>query len=181
MRPPGSVPETLFLRMCIRCGECLQACPNDVLQPASLEQGIEGLWAPRVVADWSGCEVSCNNCGQVCPTGAIRAIPLDEKRNARMALAVVNEKTCLPYAGVEECQLCVDECKAAGYNAIEFRMVGSQMDDQGNPIEGAGFHAPIVLVDTCVGCGLCAWHCDAPDEAIKVLRLGANVANWPAS
>ena len=73
VRPPGSVPEPQFLTLCIRCGECFRACPNDALQPLGFAQGLEGLWTPHLVADWSGCETSCNNCGQVCPTGAIRA------------------------------------------------------------------------------------------------------------
>ncbi|MHB8898215.1 MAG: 4Fe-4S binding protein [Thermoguttaceae bacterium] len=124
VRPPGSLPEPTFLAACIRCGECFQACPNDVLQPMAFQQGIVGLWTPHVVADWSGCEPSCNNCCQVCPTGAIRPIPLQEKRVARMALAVVNQETCLPYAGRRECQICVDECAASGYNALEFMTVG---------------------------------------------------------
>ncbi len=76
--------------MCIRCGECFKVCPNNVLQPEGFEQGLEGLWTPRVEANWAGCESSCNACGQVCPTGAIRALPMDEKRVARMGLAIVN-------------------------------------------------------------------------------------------
>jgi len=71
VRPPGSVPEQEFLQLCIRCGECFKACPNNVLQPQFFQQGFEGLWAPMVNADWAGCESSCNACGQVCPTGAI--------------------------------------------------------------------------------------------------------------
>ncbi|MCA8987459.1 MAG: 4Fe-4S binding protein, partial [Planctomycetaceae bacterium] len=123
VRPPGSVPEQEFLQMCIRCGECFKACPSDVLQPLGFQQGLEGLWTPQVVADWSGCSFSCNNCGQVCPTGAIRELPIEEKRVARMGLAIVNENTCLPYAGKDACQLCVDECHLAGYHAIEFLQV----------------------------------------------------------
>ena len=38
VRPPGSVPEKEFLRLCIRCGECYQACPNNVLQPLGFER-----------------------------------------------------------------------------------------------------------------------------------------------
>ena len=169
VRPPGSVPEEAFLRMCIRCGECLQACPNDVLQPQAFQQGVEGLWTPRVVANWSGCEPSCNNCCQVCPTGAIRAIPLQEKRVARMGLALVNERTCLPYAGREECQLCVDECETSGYDAIEFRTVGTETDDLGAPIEGTGMLAPVVLAEKCVGCGLCQTRCHAINVKTKHL------------
>jgi NAD-dependent dihydropyrimidine dehydrogenase PreA subunit len=154
--------------MCIRCGECFRACPNDVLQPLSFQQGLEGLWTPHVVANWSGCETSCNNCGQVCPTGAIRALPLEEKRVARIGLAVVNRQTCLPYAAQGACQLCVDECQAAGYRAIEFVQVGTEMDASGNPIEGAGLLAPVVLAEKCVGCGLCQTRC----HGINVVQKG---------
>jgi ferredoxin len=165
------VPEELFLRMCISCGECLQACPNDVLQPATLDQGIAGLWTPRVAADWSGCEASCNNCGHVCPTGAIRALPLEEKRVARMGLAVVNQETCLPYAGQGECQLCVDECTTAGYHAIEFVLAGTELDPFGMPIPDSGFLAPVVLADLCVGCGLCQARCFGMNVAADRGRL----------
>ena len=161
VRPPGSVPEQDFLQMCIRCGECFKACPNNVLQPEAFEQGLEGLWTPMVQADWAGCESSCNACGQVCPTGAIRALPLEEKRVARMGLAIVNETTCLPFADQEDCDLCVQECNAAGYHAIEYVQVGTQADEAGAPIEGTGRLAPAVVDHLCVGCGLCQTRCYA--------------------
>jgi ferredoxin len=171
IRPPGSVPEDQFQQLCIRCGECFKACPNNVLQPMGFFDGagvggwsgVKNLWTPRATPNWSGCEPGCNNCGQVCPTGAIRALPLEEKRAARMGLAIVNEKTCLPYAGKEACQLCVDECTAAGYNAIEFIRVGTQPDPDnpdGPPLEDSGFMAPVVQPDKCVGCGLCQTRCN---------------------
>ncbi|MEZ5944292.1 MAG: 4Fe-4S binding protein [Planctomycetaceae bacterium] len=169
VRPPGSVPELEFLQMCIRCGECFKACPSDVLQPLGFQQGLEGLWTPHVVADWSGCSSGCNSCGQVCPTGAIRALPIEEKKAARMGLAIVNESTCLPYAGREACQLCVDECNQAGYHAIEFQQVGTEVDAEGRPIEGTGYLAPVVLADQCVGCGLCQTRCHAINVKTKGL------------
>ena len=181
IRPPGSVPEQEFLEMCIRCGECFKACPNNVLQPLAFEQGIEGLWTPQVVADWAGCESSCNACGQVCPTGAIRALPLDEKRHVRMGLAILNEQTCLPFADRESCQLCVDECNAAGYEAIEFTQVHTKVDESGRPMEGTGYLAPVVIADKCVGCGLCQTRCyginvqqkDLLDESAIIIKAGA--------
>jgi ferredoxin len=169
VRPPGSVPEQQFLDLCIRCGECFRACPNDVLQPLGFQQGLEGLWTPQVKADWAGCEVSCNNCGQVCPTGAILPIPLSVKKQTRIGLAIVNTTTCLPHAQTGECQLCVDECTAAGYNAIEFIGVGTRADDAGNPIEGTTHYAPRVLADRCVGCGLCQSRCYAVNVKDKHL------------
>ncbi len=161
VRPPGSVPEREFLEMCIRCGECFKACPNNVLQVERFQQGLEGLWTPMVIADWAGCESSCNACGQVCPTGAIRALPLFEKKAVRMGLAIVNESTCLPFVGREACDLCVQECNAAGYHAIEYTQVGTEVDVLGQPVEGTGYLAPVVLADQCVGCGLCQTRCYA--------------------
>jgi NAD-dependent dihydropyrimidine dehydrogenase PreA subunit len=174
VRPPGSVPEPLFLDLCIRCGACFQVCPNNVLQPMGFEGGLDGLWTPRVVADWAGCEASCNACGQLCPTGAIRAIPLEEKRVARMGLALVNQRTCLPLAGRDACQLCVEECNSAGYRAIEQMRVGTQVNQNGQPIEGSGFLAPVVVADKCVGCGLCQTRCYAVN--VKTANLLDNSA-----
>jgi len=159
VRPPGSLPETLFLETCVRCFHCIQACPNDALRPMGLEFGLDALWTPRLAADWSGCEPSCANCGQVCPTGAIRPLPIEEKRFARLGLAVVDQAACLPYAGRAECRHCVDQCERAGYRAIEFVRVGTEFDDEGRPIEDTGFLAPVVLADRCVGCGQCENRC----------------------
>lgn len=159
VRPPGSVPEPEFLRLCIRCGECLKVCPNNVLQAEAFEQGLEGLWTPLVNANWAGCESSCNACGQVCPTGAIRALPLEEKRCARMGLATVNQQTCLPLANREACQLCVDECNDAGYGAVEFMRVHTRVDESGQPLDDTGYLAPVVSAVKCVGCGLCQTRC----------------------
>ena len=176
VRPPMSVPEDKFLELCISCGECYKVCPNNVLQSMGFDQGIENLWTPEVVADWAGCEPSCNNCGQVCPTGAIRALPLIEKKVARMGLAEVEHSTCLPWVDEEACQLCVDECNAAGYNAIEFERVHPKLDGSGFSIEGTGFAAPKLIDDLCVGCGLCQSACYRINvSAKKVLKESAIV------
>lgn len=159
VRPPGSVPESDFLDLCIRCGECFKACPNNVLHSVGFSHGLKALWTPKVDANWAGCESSCNACGQVCPTGAIRPLPLDEKRHARMGLAIVNQQTCLPLADRDDCQLCVDECSAAGYDAIEFIAVHTETDHRGMPVEGTGRLAPAVIAELCVGCGLCQTRC----------------------
>ena len=178
VRPPGSVPEGRFRSQCIRCGECLKICPENVIQPAGLEFGIDGLWTPTVTADFSGCKPFCNNCGQVCPTGAIRKLPLDEKRAARLGLAEIDKKTCMPHCQSDKCGLCFDECAAAGYNAIEYIHIGIEYDNWGMPIADSGFLAPVVLKDKCIGCGLCQTRCFAvnvkdkkllSESAVKVL------------
>jgi ferredoxin-type protein NapF len=172
VRPPGSVEESRFLEICIRCGECFKVCPNHVLQPLAFEQGLEGLWTPYAELDWAGCDSSCNACGQVCPTEAILPLPLEEKRVTKMGLAIVDSGACLPHVGAEACQLCVDECRAAGYQAIEFTRVRTERADGGMD----EWLAPVVLGDKCVGCGLCQMRCyqvNVKDR--QVLELSAIV------
>lgn len=159
IRPPGSVPEDRFSSQCIRCGECVKVCPGGVLQPAGLELGLEGLWTPVVRADIAGCAPFCTSCGQVCPTGAIRELPVEEKRAARIGLAVIDEAACLPHRQEETCGWCLEECASAGYHAMEYIRVGAEYEPDGRPIPDTGYLAPVVLADRCVGCGLCQARC----------------------
>jgi len=161
VRPPGAVAEREFLRRCVRCGECFRACPNDALKPVDFDGGLARLATPTLNANWSGCEPSCANCGRVCPTGAIRTLTIPEKRRFILGLATVDQTTCLPFAGVADCRLCVDECARAGYDAIEFVAVGTKIDENGRPLEDVGYLAPVVRADRCVGCGLCQARCAA--------------------
>lgn len=153
VRPPGSVPEKKFRDLCIRCGACVKACPTGLLQPSWMEQGLDGLWTPRALADRAVCAPNCNNCGRACPTGAIRAMSVQEKKATRMGLAAVNRQTCLVHARRKECFLCAEACESAGYNAIEPELV-TFPDGQSNP-------APVVNRAKCVGCGACQATCFA--------------------
>ena len=176
IRPPGSVPEDDFLGLCVRCGNCIQVCPSQVLRPAGLAMGLESFWTPRAVPDWAGCREDCNNCGQACPTGAIRPLPLEEKRAARMGRAAVNRTTCLPHSGREECGLCMTRCMAAGYEAIELHPVRVEFDAEGQAVEGTGFWAPVVLADKCVGCGQCQETCYQVNHLGNGLLTGSAIA-----
>ena len=185
LRPPGSVPEPEFLDLCIRCGECLKVCPGPVLLPAGLEYGVEALWTPVVVPSHAGCHQDCNFCTQVCPTQAIRPLSLPEKRRTAIGVAVINTKTCLAHAGQQDCRLCFEECRAAGYHAIQMRQVKLELGDippgvfSEAELEAMGsIEGPFVDSDACTGCGLCEYRCHTtytkqeqvlPESAIRVV------------
>ena len=76
IRPPGALPEKDFLARCIRCGECMKACPTNTLQPVALVAGFSAFFSPKITPRRGPCEPLCNVCGHVCPTGAIRALPV---------------------------------------------------------------------------------------------------------
>ncbi len=83
LRPPGSLPEKEFLARCVKCGECMKACPTNALQPALTEAGPEGMWTPVLVPKIGYCEYYCSLCSQVCPTGAIKELTVPEKTDGQ--------------------------------------------------------------------------------------------------
>ncbi|MBU2262169.1 MAG: 4Fe-4S binding protein, partial [Proteobacteria bacterium] len=143
IRPPGAIPETEFLRTCIRCGECMKSCVTNTLQPCLWESGMTGLWTPKLEMRMAACEPNCNVCGKVCPTQAIRSLPLEEKTYAKIGTAVLRKETCLVWAQNKMCLICDEICP---YNAIVFR-----------PIEG--YLRPVVIASRCNGCGYCEQRC----------------------
>ena len=76
VRPPGALPEKAFLSRCIKCGQCMRICPTNVIHPAGMQCGLEGLWTPvlNFRIGTSGCQFNCIACGNLCPTAAIRPI-----------------------------------------------------------------------------------------------------------
>jgi MauM/NapG family ferredoxin protein len=161
IRPPGALPENEFLARCIRCGECMKVCKTNTLQPADFEAGFEGLWTPHLVMRRAPCEKECNQCGHVCPTQAIRALPLEEKKFVKIGTAVIDRHRCIAWEQEKLCLICGEICP---FNAIETRIV----DNFRGP-----FKRPFVIEDKCTGCGYCEKACPVYGRgAIEVYSIG---------
>ncbi len=155
LRPPGALPEPDFLARCVRCGECMRACLTNTLQPDWYRAGLEGLWAPRLEMRHAHCEFSCNVCGLVCPTEAIRPLPLQEKQHARIGTAVIDRNRCIAWAEDRRCQVCDEICP---YNAIFMAR------ERNHPVG-----LPVVDSNRCSGCGTCEEVCPVGgDAAIQI-------------
>jgi len=153
IRPPGAIPETEFLRTCIRCGECMKSCLTNTLQPCLWESGFSGLWTPKMELRLAPCDQNCNVCGKVCPTQAIRSVSLEEKTNAKVGTAILRKEMCLVWAENKLCLICDEICP---YNAIVFR-----------PVEG--YRRPVVIASKCNGCGFCEQRCPVRGESAIVV------------
>ena len=159
IRPPGSLPEPEFQDRCVRCGECVKACLTNTLQPVWFEAGLAGLWTPKVTPRWAGCEQGCATCGQVCPTGAIRPLSLEEKLFAKIGTARIEKSRCIAWEQDKKCLICDEICP---YNAISSQFVPD------HPVT-----VPVVDENKCNGCGYCENKCPVVGEsAILVEPLG---------
>jgi len=181
LRPPlaGRAPEA-FLSLCLRCGQCMRACPTQVIQPAGLEAGLESLWTPKLVPRPGYCEYNCDVCGRVCPTGAIPRFTLEQKHATAMGLAFLDATRCIPWRGYQRrseedfvadrynCGVCEEVCPVPG-KAIHFRRV---------EVGGQELRLPYVQEERCVGCGCCEAVC--PVQGAAAIRVTAGFRELPA-
>ncbi len=178
MRPPGSVAEPEFLRKCIKCEQCINVCPTNVLQPATLsEGGFEALWTPVMNFNVKHCQLKCTLCSEVCPTGAIRRITAAEKLGlgdwaeqgpVRLGTAFVNTSRCLPWANQIPCVVCEEVCPTSP-KAIQ------TYDQEVKDVFGKlrVLNKPFIVPDLCIGCGICQSECPVQDRpAVYVTAVG---------
>jgi polyferredoxin len=168
IRPPGSVPESDFLLRCVRCGECMKVCLTGGLQPTGLEAGLEGIWTPVLVPRRGYCEYNCTLCGQVCPTGAIEELTVEEKQEVHIGTAFVDPERCLPIALGTECVVCEEHCPTPtkAIQLVEIEALGPD----GTPQRA---RRPVVDPNVCIGCGICETRCPVMDlPAIRITSIG---------
>lgn len=180
IRPPGSVEEFDFLRKCIKCDQCINACPTNVLQPATWQEGgIESLWTPVMKFTVGHCQLKCTLCSEVCPTGAIRRITVEEKLGKgtyeevgpiRLGTAFFDTGRCLPHAMEIPCVVCEEVCPTSP-KAIQTKDFEVK-DVYGNIVV---LNKPFMVPDLCIGCGICETECPIKDErAVYVTAVGEN-------
>jgi MauM/NapG family ferredoxin protein len=168
IRPPGALPEAKFLEKCVKCGECMKACPTNALQPALAEAGPEGIWTPVLIPRVGYCEYYCSLCSQVCPTGAIKELTIEEKIKVKIGTAWVNKNRCLPYALGTPCIVCEEHCPTSP-KAIKLVKAEAKLADGTIKTQ----LAPVIDLDLCIGCGICENKCPVVDDpAIYCTSVG---------
>jgi len=155
VRPPGAVQETNFLSRCVRCGECMTACPTNTLQPIWLTAGFSAMFSPAITPRRGFCDPQCHECGKVCPTDAIRPIGKSDRIWAKTGTAHIIRQKCLAWEFKKSCMVCDEVCP---YDAIEF------LNEKENKVP-----VPHVIENRCAGCGYCEHFCPVQNRAAIVV------------
>jgi len=160
IRPPGALAEADFNARCIKCGQCVDACPYDTLSLATAESGIP-IGTPYFIPRETPCYM-CEDipCVPVCPTGALDHT-LENIDDSRMGLAVIDIENCLSWQGLR-CEICFRECPVQG-TAIT-------VEHHPRRISKHAMFVPLVHSDACTGCGICEKACPTQKAAIRVLQ-----------
>ena len=183
LRPPGAIAEEDFLKACIKCGLCAEACQNrdsnkdketGKARPGTLQMAKGGDHRMIGTPFFIPTEVPCYMCEDipcvpVCPSGALDQLSVSNEKGeldidkSRMGLAVVHKESCIAFWGIQ-CDAC--------YRACPLLDEAITLEYQKNARTGKhAFLLPIVHSDVCTGCGLCEAACVTEEPAIFILPI----------
>lgn len=155
--PPGSFGLRHFLRHCTACGLCVVACPTRVLQPSGVGYGWRAFLRPHLDFERAWCNYDCHRCGEVCPTGAIRSLPLPDKKLTKIGEAVLDLELCVVVRQGTDCAACSEHCPTQAVTTKPYR---------------DHLRVPELHPTLCIGCGACEHACPVrPIRAITVRAL----------
>ena len=170
--PPGSLSARNMRSHCTACQLCIDSCPNDVLRPS---KKLDRLMQPEVSFERGYCRPECNRCSQVCPTGAILPITVEQRTAIQVGHAVWNRETCVPVTDGRPCGLCARKCPAGAIQMVPLQSGVHQdgwrwLDADGKEIPREKLlMIPVVNEEKCIGFGACENLCPSrPYSAIYV-------------
>ena len=164
--PPGSLHRFHFTSHCTACQLCVGACPTQVLRPSLFAYAPDGLLLPRLVYEEGACAYDCTRCGQVCPTGAIQALPLPARHLAQVGRARFVKDDCVVVKKGKACGACVEHCPTKAITMVPY-----------GP-EGGGLRIPEVSEELCIGCGSCEHPC--PTRPLRAIYVEARALHGTA-
>ncbi|MCB4759969.1 MAG: ferredoxin-type protein NapG [Sulfurovum sp.] len=183
LRPPGALKEEDFIKACIKCGLCAEACVNrdsnidketGEQRPGTIKMAKGGnhvligtpFFVPRDIPCYMCDDIPCV---PVCPSGALNEASVTNDKGeldiekAHMGLAVVHKESCVAFWGLQ-CDACYRACP----------LLDEAITLEYHKNERTGKHAfllPVVHSDICTGCGLCEKACVTEEPAIFVLPI----------
>jgi len=152
--PPGSRNQNHFAGACTACHLCVSACPSGVLKPSLFEYGFWGMLQPFMDYNAKFCNYECTRCTEVCPTGAILPLTVEQKLTTQIGIVRFERENCVVVTAGTSCGACSEHCPTKAVTMV--------------PHEGE-LTIPEINPDICIGCGACEYACPVtPYKAIVV-------------
>jgi ferredoxin len=152
--PPGSGSAEHLLDKCTSCHLCVSKCPSGVIKPSFTEYGLGGIMQPMLNFDHGFCNYDCTVCSEVCPSGALLPLTMDEKHANQMGQVKFIIENCIVYTDGTSCGACSEHCPTQAVSMVAYK---------------GDLTIPHTDVSICVGCGGCEYVCPAkPYKAIYV-------------
>jgi formate hydrogenlyase subunit 6/NADH:ubiquinone oxidoreductase subunit I len=103
----------------------------------------------------SFCNFECIICTEVCPTGALQPISLDDKKLTQLGKAKFVKENCVVYTDETACGACSEHCPTKAVNMVPYEKKPS-------------ITIPEVNDKICIGCGACEFACPTTPKSIYV-------------
>ncbi len=153
--PPGSLSIRHFTQTCTACHLCVSACPTHVIQPSLFQYGVLNMMQPFMDYHAHFCNFECTICGEVCPTGAILPLELEEKKLTQLGISKFIKENCVVYTDEKACGACSEHCPTKAVNMVPYK--GRE-----------DLKIPEVKDEICIGCGACEYACPTTPKSIYV-------------
>jgi ferredoxin len=160
--PPGSIGLEHFTSHCTACHLCITACPTQVMVPSLFDYGVSGLFQPKLDYHVGSCSYDCTICSQVCPSGAILPIALEEKKLVQMGKAKFVKEDCIVITKKADCGACSEHCPTKAVKMVPHEKL----------------MLPEVTEEICIGCGSCEHPC--PTTPRKAIYVESNIVHLKA-
>ena len=150
LKPPGALSDdNAFISTCIGCALCGEVCSLGAIRFHTRDGGNR-VNTPYINPEITACTL-CGACMEVCPTETLSVTPI---REVKMGIAQIDRDACYPWVDKGICGACTVVCPL-GKRAIRFSF--------------AIIYRPVVM-DGCVGCGLCVEVCPHPSLPIRIVE-----------
>jgi ferredoxin len=102
----------------------------------------------------SFCNYECTQCSEVCPTGAIMPLNVEQKKITQTGVVLFIKESCVVFTDETSCGACSEHCPTKAVQMVAYK---------GN------LTIPHTNRDICIGCGACEYACPVrPYRAIYV-------------
>lgn len=158
--PPGSADVKEFLTRCTGCHLCVTACPTNVIQPSRDEFGWRHIMQVRMDFHSGFCNFECQRCTEVCPTGALTPLTLEDKKITQLGRAEFIKANCIVNTEETDCGACSEHCPTKAVHMVPYKN---------------GLTIPEVDESICIGCGACEFAC--PTKPFKAIYIKGNAVH----